>query len=124
MGIEDERVERMDLGLGVWTDRTHRYYSMDRVIENDNGIFDGLDGRRLLIYMDPTTRIPAAVYTDATGFAWEDDVLRLNNGHVIRDATLFDENGERLEMPRPLQLFTRWYGFAMTFPGVEVWDGN
>ena len=27
LGLEDDRVERMDIGLGVWA-QTHRYYSM------------------------------------------------------------------------------------------------
>lgn len=27
-------------------------------------------------------------------------------------------------MERPLQLFTRWYGFALMFPATAVYDGS
>ena len=34
MGAEDDRVDRMDIGLGVWTDRVHRYYSMADIVDS------------------------------------------------------------------------------------------
>ena len=49
----------------------------------------------------------------------EKDVL-LDNGSVVRSGVPIDREGKRLAMERPQQIFTRWYGFALTFPGGEV----
>jgi hypothetical protein len=47
-----------------------------------------------------------------------DKEILLDNGSVVR--ILFNRSGRRLEIERPQQIFTRWYGFALTFPGSEV----
>jgi hypothetical protein len=47
------------------------------------------------------------------------DVL-LDTGSVLRSGVLFDRGGKRLPMERPQQIFTRWYGFALTFPASEI----
>ena len=33
---------------------------------------------------------------------------------------LIDRSGQRRPVQRPQQMFTRWYGFSLTFPGCEV----
>jgi hypothetical protein len=33
---------------------------------------------------------------------------------------VFDARGRRQSSERPQQVFTWWYGFALTFPGTEV----
>ncbi len=53
---------------------------------------------------------------------WADGELLLDTGQVFRDGALFDESGERQEIERPLQVFTRWYGFALTFPETEIYE--
>jgi hypothetical protein len=35
---------------------------------------------------------------------------------------LFERDGRRVEVERPQQVFTRWYGFALTFPGTEIFE--
>ncbi len=121
MGVEDRRRPTMDIGLGVWTGATHRYYPMENILAHDRAIIDELEGRQLLVYIEPSFNAPAALYTQATSCTWEGDELHLNTGEVIRSATLLDTNGERQDIQRPLQLFTRWYGFAITFPGCEIY---
>lgn len=121
MGREDDRVERMDIGIGVWTDHTHRYYSMVDIETNGKVIIDEMDGRRVLIYVTPMSNAPVAVFTDATSFSWEGDEIHLDTGEVVRQGTVYDANGERVAVERPLQTFTRWYGFSLTFPGAEVY---
>ena len=89
LGDEDNRRPRMDLGLGVWTDTTRRYYPKERIEARGDAFIDELDGRKIVVFIDPDTFTPAALFVDATG-------------------------------ERPQQMFTRWYGFALTFPGSEV----
>jgi hypothetical protein len=121
MGQEDKRRPRMDMGLGVWTDITRRYYPLERLRTQDRALVDELDGRRLLVYIDPTSSTPAALYTDAVQCTWRDDVLHLDTGESIRGGVLYDVQGVRQAVERPVQMFTRWYGFAYTFPNCEVY---
>lgn len=96
LGTEDPRRPRMDLGLGIWTGKTARYYSVSTIRERADGIADRIDGRALRVYIDQESNVPVAVFLDARG---------------------------RPSDERPQQMFTRWYGFALTFPGCEVFGG-
>ena len=124
MAPEDTRRPSMDIGMGVWSDRVQRYYSMESLGAADNIILDELDGRRIAVYYAPTARAPDAIYIDATAAEWDGRVLRFDNGFSIRDGTLYDANGRARPMERPMQLFTRWYGYALTFPETEVYTGR
>jgi len=44
----------------------------------------------------------------------------LDSGLVLRSRVLFDRRGKRLPMERLQKIFTRWYGFTLTFSGSEV----
>ncbi len=122
MSKKDTRRRRMEIGLGVWTDATHRFYPLETLRAHGSALIDELDGRRLLVYIEPTSRIPAALYMEATRYNWQDDTLHLDTGEIIRGGVLYDAQGATQEITRPLQLFTRWYGFAFTFPGCEVYE--
>ena len=37
----------MDLGLGIWTDTTRRYYPVERIREHGEALIDEIDGRQL-----------------------------------------------------------------------------
>lgn len=123
MGVEDTRRRRMDLGLGVWSGRTHRYYPLERLRAHGGALIDELEGRRLLVCVDPGSGAPGAFYTEASRCAWEGAALRLDTGEVVRDAALYDGCGTLRPAVRPMQVFARWYGFAYTFPGCEVYGG-
>jgi len=120
LGKEDPRRPRMELGLGVWTGATRRYYPMERIRERGGAFMDQLGGRQVLIYIDPETYTPAAMFVNASSAKVEDNEVRLNNRSVVRSGVLFDHGGKRQTAERPQQVFTRWYGFALTFPGCEV----
>ena len=62
-----------------------------------------------------------AVHTDATSATWEGDDLHLSTGQVIRRGILYEPDGSRSEADLPLQVFTRWYGFYLTWPKTEVY---
>ena len=118
---EDDRRPRMEMGLGVWTDRTHRYYSLESIRARGEVLIDELDGRNILIYVDPISSTPSAFYVDAGEARFEGREVHLDNGSVIRAGKLIGPDGESGTVERPLHIFTRWYGFALTFPGSEIY---
>jgi hypothetical protein len=74
----------------------------------------------VLVHVDPDMHIPAALFVESTRARMDGATVRLDGGQVIRSGILWDARGGRLEATRPQQLFTRWYGFAATFPAAEV----
>lgn len=120
LGEEDPRRPRMDLGLGVWTATSRRYYPLDLIRRNGSAVIDEIDGRTLLVYVDPETFTPAAVYVDSTRARLDGASVRLDAGQQVKAGVLWGNDGKRLTTERPPQLFTRWYGFALTFPNTEV----
>lgn len=122
---EDDRLERMDIGIGIWGDTgLARYYSKVTVDDNQRFVFDSFEGRGTLVYYDPTAHALQALYTDAEGARWDGAILRLSNGQRIEKGVLFEADGSRAEVERPLQVFTRWYGFSLTFPDTEIFEGG
>ena len=119
---EDDRRPTMELGIGIWNDSGARYYALETVEEQGRALFDTFNGRRVLVYYDPTAHAPTAQYTDAERVWWEGDVLRFSTGERIEDGIRFAADGSRVEVERPLQVFTRWYGFSLTFPDTEIYE--
>ncbi|UCC84927.1 MAG: DUF3179 domain-containing protein [Gemmatimonadota bacterium] len=120
MAGEDTRRSTMDVGLGVWNQRIQRYYPMESIAASDDYVIDEFDGRRLLVYFDPAGHALSALYTRATSAEWRDKDLVLDTGEFIHGGVLHDPQGSRLVTERPMQLFTRWYGYALTFPTTEI----
>jgi hypothetical protein len=119
---EDTRRPTMDLGLGVWSRATHRYYPLEYLTAAGNVIVDQLDGRTLVVCRSVKEGAPDAFYAATASAQWDGDELRLEGGQVYRNGVLYDKAGTRLEVERPMQLFTRWYGFALTFPKTEIYQ--
>jgi hypothetical protein len=120
LGQEDHRRPRMDVGLGIWTAKTSRYYPMSQIREHGSAFMDQIEGRQVLIYIDPDTNSPAAMFVNSAHAATNDKEVHLDNGAILRKGVLLDRNGRRQVADLPQQMFTRWYGFALTFPGCEV----
>jgi hypothetical protein len=121
LGKEDLRRPRMELGLGVWTNTVRRYYPVSRIREHGGALIDQFDGRRVLIFIDSESNTPAALFVNAKSARTQGNDVVLDNGTVVRTGVLLDRAGRRLPMEHPQQVFTRWYGFALTFPGGEVY---
>ena len=51
------------MGLGVVTADTSRFYPMAS-IEEEGALVDEIDGRQILVFVDPTTFTPAALYVE------------------------------------------------------------
>ena len=119
---EDTRRPTMDLGLGIWTDAAAQYYPLDIVLEHDNVVIKVFAGRRMLVFVEPTANVLWGQYTTADSAWWDAEDLRLSSGELIRLGVTYDSEGERVVVERPLQVFTRWYGFALTFPHTEIYE--
>ena len=120
LGLEDNRLPRMDIGLGIWTEDTQRYYSVDALRRGGHSKIENLDGEDLLVVIDPLTATPRAYYWSTTKVERVGRELLLDDGYLIRNGQIFDEDGNRAVFEEPQQIFTRWYGFSLTFPGTEV----
>jgi hypothetical protein len=122
LGKEDTRRPRMDMGLGIWTDRIRRYYPIDRIRKEGEAFIDQLEGRNVLVYVEPESNTPAAIFVDTAvkSAKREGKEIRLDTGASVRSGVLRDRQGREQGVERPQQIFTRWYGFALTFPGPEV----
>ena len=118
---EDTRRPTMEIGVGLWNDDVRRYYPVSDIREAGNILLDDLGDERVLIYLEPHTGAPLAFHTGAASASWEGDDLRLDDGTVLRDGILYSDDGSSVDVTRPLQLFTRWYGWALMYPDSEIW---
>lgn len=124
MGRVDGRRPDMELGLGVWVGDAARYYPLERIVAEEQPVFGELGGERFVVYIDPISRTPAALMTSAQTASWTEAGLRFDDGTVLKHGGLFAADGTPRTTERPMQLFTRWYGFAIMFRDVEVYDGD
>lgn len=147
MGEEDCRLLRMERGLAVWTARMQRFYPTTTLRARGNALIDAdeklsadgslsadkepsalerrrtLVGRRLLVYVDPASGVPACLYTDATQWSWQGDALTLDTGESVVGGALYDRQGAPRAADRPMQSTTCWYSYAFTFPGGGIYEG-
>jgi len=113
----------MEIGLAVWTGRVQRFYSLQMLRAQGGAVIDVLDGRQLLVYVDPTSGTPACLYTDASPSIWQDDALHLDTGEITRAGILFDAQGMTKAADRPRQSIVCWFAYGFTFPGGEIYEG-
>ena len=118
---EDDRRPTMDLGMGLWDEDGSRYYPYDIVNQEDRAVVDQFGGRTVLIYLDPKAFVLSALYVEGGSPTWDGDVLRLSDGSWVDGDVLYRADGTRAGRDRPRQVFTRWYGFSLTFPGTEIY---
>jgi hypothetical protein len=118
---EDDRLPTMDIGMGIWAGDEARYYSYESIAKEGKAVLDHFGGRQLVVYLDPSAYALAAAYTDTDGVDWDEDVLRFSDGSYIEGGIFHASSGERAQIERPLQIFTRWYGFALTHPETEIY---
>ena len=84
-------------------------------------IVDTFAGERVVVLIDPVNFVLTAFRIGAPSAQWDGDVLRLSDGTYIEDGVLRRSTGDMVEGARPLQVFTRWYGFSLSFPHTEIW---
>ncbi len=120
MGKKDDRLPRLDIGLGVWTENAARFYPQKALTARGKALIDTFDGQSLVVYLDPVSGTPAAFFTAATALQWDGNILRLDDGATVENGLVYDANGEQQSPPQPMQLHSRWYGFSYTFPGCDI----
>ncbi len=118
---EDDRLPRLTMGLGIWSDHNSKFYSYTKLNANNNMVFDTFADRNILVYLDPHANVPIALFTDAQSAHWHGDLLHLSNGDYIRDSVLYDKLRQPKPIDLPLQLFVRWYAFAFKFPKTAIY---
>ena len=121
MADEDRRLPRWEIGLGVWSDTAAVYYPMNAIKKSSGLLIDDFEGNKVLVYLDKRSHIPAAIFVEAQGARWDGDRIILDSGITVRDGMLRDPKGELLFTARPMQLFSRWFGFALTFGGCRIY---
>lgn len=118
---DDTRRPQMDLGIGIWAGDAARYYPLDVVRAEGRVVLDHFAGEGLVVLIDPENFVLTAFDTDAESAEWDGDVLRLSDGTRIEEGVMRSADGTVVQRQRPLQVFTRWYGFSLTFPETEVY---
>lgn len=93
MSAVDDRLPEMTSGLGIISEHTQRFYPIDAIKMAGGRVTEQLEGREIVIWIDPEDQIPHAAFAD------------------VRDR----------ENP-PMQIFTRWYGFYLTYPDCDVYS--
>ena len=122
MAPEDTRRPTLEVGIGVWrSEAVARYYPMSVVRATGGFVLDTLGGRRILVYYDPATRALAALESNARSAKWEGKELVFPNGERVARGVRYSSAGKQLETRRPLQVFTRWYGWALSFPKTSIY---
>lgn len=121
VGQDDTRRPQMDLGIGIWADQDARYYPLDVVRSSGRFVVDDFAGQGVVILIDPDNFVLTAFHTDADAAEWDGEALRLSDGTSVQGGVMRDADGNPLQGRRPLQVFTRWYGFSLTFPGTEIY---
>lgn len=116
----DERLHRMTLGIGVWTEDTSRFYPLREIFNKHNALIDEVGVRKVLVYIEPGTAVPFVFYVDADNAIWDRNTIDLGNGQRIIETAMLNAEGKRVPLDYPSQLFARWYSFAIAFPGSQI----
>jgi hypothetical protein len=93
MDIVDPRLSEMTSGLGIITESVQRFYPVEFIKKAGGHIADVVDGRDISIDLHQEDQVPHAVYAK---MQYEND--------------------------RPMQIFTRWYGFYLTYPQCQIYS--
>jgi len=105
LGDEDTRLNRMEMGLGIWSDDgMRRYYPVSAIQAKGRYLTDQVEGKGLLVFLDPLTSTPTAIYWDTDGFSTSGREINLSDGFKIRNGQLFDSADVPVAAPMPKQM--------------------
>jgi hypothetical protein len=94
---------------------------MEDIRASGGAFIDQVDGRNVLVFIERRSATPMALFVDARTATVDGNEVVLDSGVFIRSGMLYDANGMQLERELPQQIFTRWYGYVLTFPEAEVY---
>lgn len=108
MEKEDSRLDRSELGLGIWDDSKAIFYKYED-INNKEVIIDKFNGKDIIVYLDKANNIPVCSYiSGGKSVKWNNGKIELTDGEILEE--------------KPMQLYSRWYGFSYTFKDCEIYD--
>ena len=116
----DRRLPRLTMGLGIWHGERASFFPLTTIKKHDSVLIIYWQGQRLIVLKDPVSHRPLALFSPAETARWQGSRLLLDDGNWIENGQVYNANGERHTASRPCQTFTRWYGFAATFPNCEI----
>lgn len=116
---EDTRLPRHDMGLGIWTAHTQRYYGIHSIYQGQNVLLDDVDGRQVVIVYNEAIGLPRAFYFDTTRIEQRGDEWLLAPNAVYRGGILYVD-GKPTKPQAPNHNAIRWYAFASIFPNCEI----
>jgi len=116
----DARLPRFDMGLGIWTRTTQRYYPVTTLYQKHNALIDEVDGCTVVVVLDVNVTLPIAFYWQTQQLEFHGDTLILGADTTYRKGVLY-EKGRPMPVERPNQHAIRWYGFSSLFPNCEIY---
>lgn len=116
---QHSRLSRYDMGLGVWTEKTQRYYPILEIHKAQNIILDVIDNRKVLVTVNEEIGLPTIFYCDTVNASFYGQRLRLDDGQHYENGVLY-RHGVPVKAERPYHSAIRWYGFSSLFPGCEI----
>jgi hypothetical protein len=122
LGVADTRLRSSELGLGIWTTHTQRFYPIHRLYEAENVIVDQVDGRTVVIVLNEEVGLPTVFYFEPTVIKRHGTDLILGTNARYRNGVLFIE-GKPVKPDRPYHNTIRWHAFSATAPGCEIYSG-
>lgn len=117
----DSRLPRYDMGLGLWTAKTARYYPISRLYEHQGVIVDRVDGRTVVILLDEKVGLSFAFYHETDGAEVEGTSVILGE-HAFYQNGILLVDGKPVKPERPNQAVIRWYGFSSIFRNCEIYN--
>ena len=118
---EDIHLNRMAIGLGIQSDDgMRRCYPVSAIRTKGRDLTDQVEGKQLLVFLGPFTSTPTAIYWDTDEFSISRGEINLSNGFKISNGQLFDSTDVPVAAQMPKHMYSRWQGFALTFPGPET----
>ncbi len=119
-GSDDSRLRPFEMGLGIWTTNTRRYYPISRLYEAQNVIVDRVDGRGVVIVLNEEVGLPTVFYFEPTGIKRYGQELVLSANARYRNGVLYID-GKPVKAERPYHNTIRWYAFSAIAPGCEIY---
>jgi hypothetical protein len=118
---EDTRRPRHDMGLGVWTSTTQRYYPITTLYAQQNVIIDTVDGRGIVVIFNDEVGLPEVFYADARHVTQRGQEFILDDSaRYVRGTLMIDDMPVKPQ--RPHHNAIRWYAFSSIFPSCEVYQ--
>jgi hypothetical protein len=116
----DTRLPRYDMGLGLWTGNTARYYPISKLYEHQSVIVDRVEDRTVIVILDEKVGLPMAFYYQTERAEVHGDTVVFGSNTFYQKGVLLVD-GQRIKPERPPQAAIRWYGFSSIFPNCDIY---